>query len=101
MINAHHNGDNDMDTIKFAVDGVHEIHVPKRFFELYPQFLERLNDEDKEIITNPDHEHYFEVWDDFYRNFSVRLHTDSGDHRWILYQDEDVFFVRDDHEWDE
>jgi hypothetical protein len=81
------------DTIKLAVDGAHGIHVSKRFFELYPQFLERLNDEDKKIITNPDHEHYNEVWDDFYRNFSVRLHTDSGDG--------DVFFVRDDHEWDE
>ncbi len=85
------------DTIKLAVDGSWGIYVPQRFFEMYPQFLEHLNDEDQDIISNPEHEHYFEVWDYFTSNFS----RPDGAHRWSIYQDSDVFFVRDDHDFDQ
>jgi hypothetical protein len=87
------------DTIKLAVDGLWGIYAPAQFFKLYPQFLERLNDDDRAIISDPDHEQYYDVWDAFVKDFEVKLHTDSDDHRWHLYQDDDIFFVRDDHVW--
>jgi hypothetical protein len=85
------------DTIKLAVDGCWGIYVPQRFFEMYPQFLEHLNNGDSDIISDVNHEHYWDVWDEFTSNF-VRV---VGPHRWSIYQDSDVFFVRDDHNFDQ
>lgn len=85
------------DTIQLAVDGSFGIYVPKRFFERFPQFLEHLNDEDQDIITNPEHEHYFEVWDQFVSTFEV---VKDGN-RWSIYQDDDVFFVSEHHVFDD
>lgn len=42
-----------MDTIKLAVDSVHGINQPKRFFELYPQFIDKLDEEAQAIINDP------------------------------------------------
>jgi len=85
-------------TIKLAVDGSYGIHVPERFFVMYPQFLSHLNDEDQAIMQDPYSEGYFEVWDHFISNFCVRFPNDP--HEWNLYQDGDVFFVREDHVWE-
>lgn len=85
------------DTIQLAVDGSWGIYVPQRFFERYPQFLEHLNKEDHAIIENPEHEHYWEVWDQFVSNFTVMK---DGD-RWSIYQDGDVFFVSEHHQFND
>lgn len=84
------------ETIQLAVDGSFGIYVPQRFFERFPQFLEHLNEEDQEIITNPKHEHYFEVWDYFVSTFEVI----KDGHRWFIHQDDDVFFVSEHHQFD-
>jgi hypothetical protein len=89
------------DTIELAVDGLWGIYAPARFFELYPQFLEHLNEDEQAIMSDPYHEQYNDVWDAFVRDFEVKLYADADDHRWNLYQDDDIFFVRDDHQWDE
>lgn len=83
------------DTIQLAVDGCWGIYVPQRFFERFPQFLDRLNEEDQDIINNPMHEHHFEVWDDFVRNFEVM--KDGA--RWFIWEDGDVFFVSEHHQF--
>ena len=54
-------------TIQLAVNGLWGINTPKRFFERYPQFLTHLNEEDHDIISNPEHEHYWEVWNHLFR----------------------------------
>lgn len=80
--------------IILAVDGCHGIHVPSRFFVKFPQFLDRLNDNEQEIISNPEHEHYWDVWDDFVRDFKV---SNDGKNWRIMLSDGDVFFVSDDY----
>lgn len=84
------------DTIQLAVDGSFGIYVPERFFERFPQFLDHLSEDEKKIINNPDHEHYYEVWDHFVSNFEV---IKDGD-RWFIHQDGDVFFVSEHHQFD-
>lgn len=85
----------DNETIQLAVDGVHGIYVPKRFFEMYPQFLEHLNEDDQYIINNPEHEQYWHLWEYFVDNF----HVIKDGVRWSLYCDNDVFFVSEKHEF--
>jgi hypothetical protein len=89
-----------MDTIKLAIDGSWGIYIPQRFFERYPQFTEHLNsDEDQAIIEQgPEHEHYWDVWTDFLDGFETAPTSDG--YRWKLYQDGDVWFVREDHEFE-
>lgn len=97
MHNATHNRDNIMDTIKLAVDSVHGINQPKRFFELYPQFVDRLDEEAQAIINDPSHDHYFDVWDEFARSFEVMVEGVT----WRIVEDDDIFFVADTHVWDD
>jgi len=85
------------DTIQLAVDGSFGIHVPKRFFQRYPQFLEHLNEEDHAIIENPEHEHYWDVWDQFVQDF--RVIKDGV--RWFIHRDVDVFFVSEHHQFND
>lgn len=85
------------DTIQLAVDGSFGIYVPQCFFERYPQFLEHLNEKDHAIIENPEHEHYWEVWDQFVSNFTV---INDGV-RWFIHQDGDVFFVSEHHQFND
>jgi hypothetical protein len=86
-------------TIQLAVDGSWGIYAPARFFQLYPQFLNHLNEHEAWVMSDPNNEGYNDIWDEFVRDFEVKLHTDSDDHRWNLYQDGDIFFVRNDHVW--
>lgn len=85
------------DTIQLAVDGSFGIYVPKRFFERYPQFLTHLNEEDHAVVSNPEHKHYWEVWDQFVQNF--RVIKDGV--RWSIYEDGDVFFVSEHHHFND
>lgn len=86
-----------MDTIKLAVDGIHGINQPKRFFERYPQFLDRLDDEAQTIINDPSHDQYWDVWNDFSRSFEIMVEGVT----WRIVEDDDIFFVADNHVWDE
>lgn len=86
-----------MDTIKLAVDGSHGINQPKRFFELYPQFIDKLDEEAQAIINDPTHEQYWDVWDEFSRSFEL---VEDGV-TWSIVQDDDIFFVADTHVWDD
>ena len=84
-------------TIQLAVDSLWGINTPKRFFERYPQFLDHLNEEDHDIISNPEHSQYWDVWNQFVQDFRV---VKDGD-RWSIYQDEDVFFVSEHHQFND
>lgn len=86
-----------MNTIKLAVDGAHGIYQPKRFFELYPQFIDRLDQEAQAIINDPSHEQYWDVWDDFINRFEVIIEGT----RWTICEDDSIFFVADTHVWDD
>lgn len=86
-----------MDTIKLAVDSVHGINQPKRFFERFPQFLDRLDDEAKTIMNDPYHDQYWDVWDEFSRSFEIMVDGVT----WRIVEDGDIFFVADTHIWDD
>ena len=86
-----------METIKLAVSDKWGRYITKRFFEQYPQFLDHLNEEDREAALDPEHDHHFEIWEEFERDFEV---TDSDGHKWRVCTDGAVFFVREDHVWD-
>lgn len=86
-----------MDTIKLAVDSVHGINQPKRFFELYPQFVDKLDQDAQSIINDPCHDQYWDVWDDFIYRFEVTIEGI----RWTIYEDDDIFFVADTHVWND
>ncbi len=85
------------DTIQLAVDGSHGRYAAKRFFELYPQFVDRLDADEEIIMQDPDHEHHLEVWDEFVSNFEV---IEEGV-RWFIYEDGDVFFVSEHHDFND
>jgi hypothetical protein len=86
-----------MDTIKLAVDSVHGINQPKRFFERYPQFIDKLDEEAQTIINDPCHDQYWDVWDEFSRSFEVMVEGIT----WRIVEDDDIFFVADTHVWDD
>ena len=82
-----------MDTIKLAVDSVHGINQPKRFFELFPQFIDKLDEEAKTILNDPSHDQYWDIWNEFSRSFEVVVEGIT----WRILEDDDIFFVADTH----
>lgn len=86
-----------MNTIKIAVSDHLGRYITKHFFEQYPQFLDHLNPEDREAALDVEHDDHFEIWEAFERNFEV---TDSDGMKWRVYTDGDIFFVREDHVWE-
>lgn len=84
------------ESIILAVDGIYGRYVYKRFFERFPQFLERIEPSERHIVTDPDHQDYCDVWDDFYRDFEVM----KDGIRWYLFEDGDIYFVSEDYNWD-
>lgn len=58
-----------------------------------------IDPEDLAILRQgPDHADYWEAWDDV---LSSASYTDDDGHTWTLYQDGDLFAVRDDHEFED
>jgi hypothetical protein len=79
------------------IDGAMGIYVPQEFAKRYDLKVWHIEQEAIDILLEgPDHEHYWEVWDEAltYARFSANGHT------WGLYQDGDLFTVRDDYDWD-
>lgn len=48
---------------------------------------------DFEILSNPDNDYYWAVWDDV---LSSAYHIDEDGHTWTLYQDGDLFAICDE-----
>lgn len=83
-------------TIQLAVDGSHGIYAAKRFFELYPQFVDRLDADEELIMQDPEHEHHSDTWERFVNDFEVMV---DGT-RWYIWEDGDIFFVSENHDFE-
>lgn len=82
--------------IDCILDGQHGIYIPQLFAKLYPEFV---NGEDKEIlIAGPEHEQYWDAWDDV---LNYAEWKDDEGNKWTLYQNDDLFAVREDFEWED
>lgn len=87
------------ETITLIVDGANGIYVPQRFVRNFDTSQWGVSNEDADILkAGPDHEHYWDVWESVIRQ--ARL-TDGDGRSWSLYQDGDLFAVREDHEFSE
>ncbi len=73
------------------------IYMPHDFADNFA--WDGISEEDKEILKNPDHEHYWEAWENVLHSAS---YADKDGHVWSLYQDGDLFAIREDIEidWD-
>ena len=78
--------------VELLVNDAHGIHIPRIFVSEH-----RLTDpdlaEDLSICADPDHEHYWEAWENILDNGT--LEGKSG-HTWTLHQDGDLWAIRDD-----
>ena len=87
------------DTKVLLVDSAAGIYVPQRFVSNYEADKWSIEEDDAAILeAGPDYEEYWDVWDDVLSN---ARHTDDDGHEWTLHQDEDLWAIREDHEWEE
>lgn len=78
-----------MSGVNVIVDGSYGIYVPQRFVKAYsPDEWNIALDDLRVLIAGPDHEHYWETWDDV---LSKAQFTDSQGNVWRLTQDGDLF----------
>jgi hypothetical protein len=68
-------------------DGGHGQYVPQFFAELYPELLD---EEQKEVLKDKDHDLYWEIWADVMDNVTI---TDAEGVEYYLYQDGDLWLV--------
>ena len=85
------------DKIVCIVDGCQGVEVAKSFINSFHREHWNISKSDADILNNPDHDDYWEVWDEVLRDASF---TDADGSIWSLYQDGDLFAVREDYDWD-
>lgn len=84
-------------TIECIVDGAHGIYVPQAFAEQSIGW-HGIDPEDLAILrAGPDHADYWEAWDVV---LATAFYKDSDGCVWMLFQDGDLFAIRDDHEFE-
>ena len=84
-----------MDTIECIIDGSHGIYIPQVFAERFENWQGITEDDLAILLNSPAHRDYWEVWDSVLATASYK---DDDGHTWTLFQDGDLFMVRDDHE---
>lgn len=84
--------------IACILDGARGIYIPQAFVNGFDLKKWHVSKDDADILKEgPDHEFYWDTWDDVLS----RAWLKDGKHKWTLYQDGDLFIVRDDYKWDE
>lgn len=73
---------------KVLVDGSWGIHVPCMFVARYDPVQWGVSDDDQAVLMDPDHAHYWEVWDHV---LNSARYVDAGGRVWRLYQDGDLW----------
>jgi hypothetical protein len=72
------------------LDGNRGIYIPKQFIDTYGvNEWEGITQEQRDILSNPEHEDYFEVWQEVLENAFII--EDGIKH--TLYQDGDLWLV--------
>lgn len=79
------------DKVTCIIDGACGIYVPKEFALRFPS---RIQEKDRKVLlAGPDHEEYWDVWDDVLGSVTI---IDTRNMEWSLFQDGDLFAVRED-----
>ena len=83
--------------MKLLIDGAAGIYVPRNFHENFDFGTWNVDIKEFSDLSDPDKEYYWDAWDELLGKAEFY----DGEHKWTLYQDGDLFAVRDDHNWDE
>jgi len=89
-----------MSELILLLDGNRGIYIPKTFiYRYYPTSTTGISEEDSKILLQgPDHDAYWEVWDDVLNNGRF---LDSNGIEYTIYHNDDLFAVPPDYEWPE
>ena len=79
---------------ELLVDGARGIHAPQFFAECHGEEWGISPEDMTVLLAGPDHEHYWETWDDVWTNVTLKrdgktwhLHCDCGDIFMVVYRD--------------
>lgn len=83
------------DRCEIYADGARGVYIPQHFAEsVNRSMVTGVSEEDYAILeTGPDHELYWDTWDDVMQSAVV---TTADGHTWTLWQDGDLWLLRDD-----
>lgn len=81
------------DWVKILVDAAHGQYVPQAFIESVDPMDWHIHQAEAEILMDPDHEFYWDTWDEVLNSAWYR---DSKGKVWVLWQDGDLFAIRRD-----
>lgn len=87
--------------VKHLLDSTWGAYIPSRFITAYDADEWNIRECDKEVLSDPDHELYWDTWDCV---VSEARYKDSSGFCWTLYQDDALFAIREDlllSEWEE
>lgn len=84
--------------IEILLDDHRGIYIPRDFIRNYVEGhwqgeVKGMTVENQNILMNPEHEHYWEAWDEVRRD--CRL-VDTQGNEWYLWQDGGLFAIRSD-----
>lgn len=77
------------------------IYIPRDFAQSFAdrsKHVSGVSEEEWQILEQPDHEHYWDVWNDVEQSAIV---TDENGVKFRLYQDGDLWLVPDGMEWND
>lgn len=67
------------------------IYIPRDWMQsIDPDYWLPVSDEDKLILSDPDHEYYWDTWHDIEQS---QYTMDTNGNRWTLYQDGDLWLI--------
>ena len=79
--------------IELLCDSCHGAYIPQYFVERFSAYLSELTDEDKNDLSSPANENYWDAWDDV---LGMTLTNDDGK-KFVLFQHEgDVWAIPED-----
>ncbi len=85
--------------IEILADSSRGRYIPQHFAEACDMEAWGVKPEDAAILlAGPDHEWYWATWDDV---LQYSTFADAEGNVWCLYQDGDLFAIRDDHEFED
>lgn len=68
----------------------HGVYIPAKFIECYDPVAWGVTDDDKEELSSPYNQYYWETWEMVLNNAA---YTDKEGNKWHLYQDGDLYAV--------
>ena len=85
--------------IELLVNGAAGIYVPKEFVESYGGIMVPGFADDMALLHDADGEFYWEAWESILSNGEI---IGKSGHKWTLYQDSDLWAIREDADidWD-